>query len=425
MAIEILTPKLGMTMKDAKLASWNCNEGDRIEVGQAIMVLETAKVTYEIEALDEGLLHIVAQPGDVLEVGAVAGLLAADEAELAVLQSGDGTAVEAATVPAGTESSEPPVNTEAGAIQRPKTVRISPKARRLADEKGFDYSKVKPTGIGGRIIHADIVSALAAPAVAPVASSAASPPERIPDEGDFVNGIRVRKTIPLAGMRKVIAERMMESLQCSAQLSSMSEVHMSEVIRFREKLLGKADETGVRVTYTDILVYVIARVLKKVRVVNASLIDDQIRIWDDINIGVAVAFDRGEYDSGLLVPVVRNADRKSISEIGKEIRELGEKVRSGDISADDLSGGTFTISNTGMFRKHWAISTPIINQPESGILQTGPMVKRVEEIDGNFVSVPIMPFSLTFDHRLLDGVQMARFSETFIELMQDVEMLMY
>ncbi|MFH2130551.1 MAG: dihydrolipoamide acetyltransferase family protein [bacterium] len=425
MAIEILIPKLGMTMKDAKLASWKCNEGDRIEVGQEIMVLETAKVTYDIEALDAGLLHIVAQPGDILEVGEVAGLLAVDSAELASLQSGSSGASEADAVPADTATDIGAEPSPAGAIQRPKSVRITPKARRLADQNSFDYRKVKGSAPGGRIMYRDIVAALAAPKEAAKTVPAAPSPGKTSDSGEFVNGIRVRKTIPLAGMRKVIAERMMQSLQCSAQLSSMSEVHMSEVIRFRKKLLEKAGETGVRVTYTDILVYVVARVLKKVPVVNASLIDGQIRIWDDINIGIAVAFDRGEYDSGLLVPVIRHADRKSISEIGKEIRELGEKVRTGEISADDLSGGTFTISNTGMFRKHWAVSTPIINQPESGILQTGPMVKRVEEIEGQFVSVPIMPFSMTFDHRLLDGVQMARFSETFIDLMQDVEMLMY
>ncbi|MBU2647927.1 2-oxo acid dehydrogenase subunit E2 [bacterium] len=425
MAIEILIPKLGMTMKDAKLASWKCHEGDRIEVGQEIMVLETAKVTYDIEALDAGLLHIVAQPGDILEVGEVAGLLALDSAELASLQSGSSGASEADAVPADTATDIAAEPSPAGAIQRPKSVRITPKARRLADQNRFDYRKVKGSAPGGRIIYRDIVAALAAPKEAAKTAPAAPSPGKTSDSGEFVNGIRVRKTIPLEGMRKVIAERMMQSLQCSAQLSSMSEVHMSEVIRFRKKLLEKAGETGVRVTYTDILVYVVARVLKKVPVVNASLIDGQIRIWDDINIGIAVAFDRGEYDSGLLVPVIRHADRKSISEIGKEIRELGEKVRTGEISADDLSGGTFTISNTGMFRKHWAVSTPIINQPESGILQTGPMVKRVEEIEGQFVSVPIMPFSMTFDHRLLDGVQMARFSETFIDLMQDVEMLMY
>jgi len=423
MAIKILIPKLGMTMKDAKLASWKCNEGDQIEVGQEIMVLETAKVTHDVEALDAGLLHIIAQPDDVLEVGEVAGLLAADAAELATLQSGGGATVEDAGIPADTKSSITPAAASAEAIQRPKSVRITPKARRLADESGFDYTRVVGTGPGGRIKYDDIVAALSTPDAA--IPAAPKPKETIPDDSDFVNGIRVKKTIPVEGIRKVIAERMTQSLQISAQLSSMSEVHMSEMIRYREKLLTKAEETGVRVTFTDILVYIIARVLKKVPIVNSSLIDGQIRIWDDINVGVAMAYELDEYNSGLLVPVIRNADRKSISEIGEEIRELGKKVKSGDITADDLSGGTFTISNTGMYRKHWAVSTPILNQPEAGILQTGPIVKRVEEIDGKFVSVPIMPFSMTFDHRILDGVQMAKFGETFIGLMQDMEMLMY
>ncbi len=421
MAIEITIPKMGMTMKDGKLVSWKCQEGDWIEAGQEIYVMETAKVTYDIEALDSGFIHIVGQPGDVLEVGEVAGLLAADEAELSALQSGDGAAVpasSAAPAAAGNEAVEAPASS--GAIERPKKVRITPKARRLADQNGFDYSQVQGSGLDGRIKHQDIVAALDAPAAAPATVSAPAD-----DTGDMINGIRVKASIPLEGMRQAIADHMIHSLQSSAQLTAMSEANMTEVIRYREKLLTQSEASGVRATYTDILVYVLARVLKKVPIVNSSLIDGQIRVWEDINIGVATAFDRGEFDSGLLVPVIKHADRKSISEISKEIKELGEKVKTGTITPDEMSGGTFTLSNTGMFGPMWAVSTPIINQPESAIIQTGAIIKRVEEIDGEFQSVPIMPFSITFDHRVLDGVPIGKFTRFFIDMLKDMEMLMF
>ena len=407
MAKTIAIPKLGMTMKEAKIVAWKFNEGDSVETGKVVLQIETAKVTYDVEAQASGFLHIVAGPGMSLPVGATAGLLAETREELAHLQKEMPAAAAASAV--SVAAAKPPAAVSPG--DRTGRIRISPLAKKLAEEHGLDYTVVTATGPDGRIVKEDVERALASRETGGAAPAAPA--------GEVIEGKRVKTVLPLRGMRKAIADHMVLSLRVAAQLTTLTELDMTEVIRWRKQLVDRQASIGFRVSYTDLLVYVLARALKAVPVMNASLIDDQVVIWEDINIGVAVALQLSEYESGLIVPVVRNADRKSLAEINRAVASVVERARAGTILPDDVTGSTFTLTNTGVFGNAWAWGTPIINQPESAILQTGAIVERPAVVDGQLVVRPMMPASLTFDHRVLDGAPVAVFLERLRDLIQN------
>ena len=411
MAKNITIPKLGMTMTEAKIVEWKFGESEMVNKGQVVLVLETAKVTYDLEALDSGYLHIIHQPEAVLGVGDTAGQLAESQEELRTLQKETpGVAVAGAEV-----TKKAPVESKEESVARPGRVKISPVAKKLAEDNGIDYTRIEGTGPDGRIVKEDIEKALEARKRAPVQA----PTEGAGVTGEVVDGKRVKKSLPLKGMRAVIAEHMHRSLQVSAQLTSGTEVEMTEMIRLRESLKSKAEELGIRLTYTDIFVYLLAKVLKEQPIMNSSLIGKEIKLWEDINIGVAVALEVSEYESGLVVVVVRNAERKNLYEINRSIKELVERARNGRLMPDDISGGTFTLTNTGGFNTGWSWGTPIINQPEMGIFQTGPIVDRPVAVGGQVVVRPMMPVALTFDHRVLDGVPADKFLARMVELIRN------
>lgn len=415
MAIDIAIPKLGMTMKEAKVVAWAFPEGDRVEAGQVVLQVETAKVTHDVEAQASGFLHILAAPGETYPVGAAVGQLAETEEELARLQvetpaphvtaaapvaEEAGTAASVATAPAAGATPSDPAGPPSG-----KT-RISPLAKRLAQEHNLDLTTVTGSGPNGRIVKEDVEKALAARAAGVAAPAAV---EAEPWTGEVIDGKRVKTVLPLQGMRKAIADHMVHSLQVAAQLTTMTEFDMTELIKLRKLLLARESTLGFRVSYTDLIVFIVARTLKAVPIVNASLIDGRVVLWEDVHVGVAVALQLSEYESGLIVPVVKNADRKSLPEINRSVSEVVAKAREGKVLPDDVTGSTFTLTNTGTFGNMWAHGTPIINQPESAILQTGSIVERPAVVDGQVVPRPMMPASLTFDHRVLDGAPVSVF----------------
>lgn len=414
MAIDISIPKLGMTMTKAKLAEWKAAEGDPIPKGQVVLVIETEKVTYEVEAQGEGLLHIVVKAGEEAEVGQAVGHLAESAEELAGLQAAaPGEASHVVVEPESAATPEAPSHDSAA--QRPKgKIRITPRAKRLAKQNSVDYTSLQGSGPGGRIVEKDIARAIEA-----IKSGALQAPVREMPEGPVVDGKRVKSTIPLQGMRKAISEHMVRSLQISAQLTAGIEVDMTEMIRFRNSQKKSPRFQDARLSFTDIFAYIIAKVLKEQPIMNASLIDDQIHLWEDVNVGVAVAIPMAENVSGLAVPVVRNADRMSLYDLSQKIQEIVLKAREGNLQLDDMTGGTFTLTNTGTFSNRWAWSTPILNQPEVGILQTAATVDRFVPVDGQPVIKPLMPLILTFDHRVIDGFDASRFISRVAELMED------
>ena len=402
MARDIAIPKLGMTMKEAKVVAWMFNEGDRVEKGQVVMQVETAKVTHDVEAQESGFLHILVPPGETHPVGAAVGQLAETEAELAELQAQTPAPDVTAAAPVE-QAAEPSAPASAPAAGPSGKVRISPLAKRLAEEHNLDYTTVAGSGPNGRIVKEDIEKALAAgPAVAAAPTAEAW-------TGEVIDGKRVKTVLPLQGMRKAISDHMVHSLQVAAQLTTMSEFDMTELIKLRKLLVAREATLGFRVSYTDLLVYIIARTLKVVPVMNASLIDGKVVLWEDVHVGVAVALQVSEFESGLIVPVVKNADQKSLGEINRAVASVVAKAREGNILPDDVTGSTFTLTNTGTFGNLWSHGTPIINQPESAILQTGAIVERPAMVEGQVMGRMLMPVSLTFDHRVLDGAPVSAF----------------
>jgi pyruvate dehydrogenase E2 component (dihydrolipoamide acetyltransferase) len=396
MAARIAIPKLGQVTTEATLVEWKAKEGDWVEKGSVVLEIETEKIKSDIEAEASGFLHILVEEGATALVGRVVGLIAKTKEELAALQKEPPK--ELFTTPREAEAK--PV-AGAGPLARAEEgehIRISPVARKMAEEHMVDITRVAGTGPGGRIVREDIEKAIAT-------GGGAAP--------DVYQGRRVKETIPLKGMRRAIAERMHRSLAESAQLTAIGEIDMTEIVKLRKNLLERADEIGARVTYTDILVLVAAKVLKEKPVVNSSLLGNELKLWEDINIGVAVAL-----EEGLIVPVVKNADQKSIAEISNTIRTLAEKARQGKLTPDEVTGGTFTITNLGAAGAGWRFETAIINQPEAAILGTGGITDRAVVRDGQVVIRPIMAYSFTYDHRIIDGALAIQFMARLIELLE-------
>ena len=404
MAAYIAIPKLGMSMTEATLVEWKAKEGDWVEQGSIVLEIETEKVKWDIEAAASGFLHILVEEGSKAQVGRVAGLIAETKEELEALQQEPPreiftTVHEIEEIPADAAA-----QVETGAsvpkAKEGERIRISPVARKMVEEHMIDIRQIVGTGPGGRIVREDIEKAIEGKGKVGVTL-------------EVYQGKRVKATIPLKGMRKAIAEHMHRSLSVSAQLTVMGDLDMTEAVKFRESLLGREEAIGTRISHNDILVFAIARALKDNPGINCSLIDGEIKVWEDINVGVAVAM--GE--EGLIVPVVKNADQKSLVEISKIIKELTQKAREGKLMPDDVTGGTFTLTTLGRAGVSY-FQTSIINQPESAILAAGAITDKPVVRDGQIKVAPVMPYSLTFDHRVINGFGAEKFIARLSELLQ-------
>lgn len=413
MATEIKIPRVGMAVADATIIEWQFKEGDRVEERQLVVVIETEKVRTDVESPVSGFLHIMMNEGETAPAGQVIGMLAESKEALAKLQketpAGKPAEAAQAAEPAAAETPKAeaaPAKEVVPAAGEEGRVRISPVARKLAEEHAVDITRVAGTGPGGRIVREDIEKAIAVKEAAP------APPAAVGER-------RVKQTIPLTGMRGTIAERMHHSLSVSAQLTTMGEIDMGEIARLRNNLVAQESTLGTRITYTDILVFAIARILRDHLKVNASIVDKEIKVWEDINMGVATAL-----EDGLIVPVVKHADRKSLVEISKEIKTLVEKAKENKLSSDEINGGTFTLTNLGTLGSGWTFETAIINQPESAILRVGAITDRAVVRDGQIVARPIMTYSLTYDHRVIDGAVAARFLTSLLSALENPTLLL-
>jgi len=423
MASEIKIPRVGMAVTDATIIEWQFKEGDQVKEHQVVVVIETEKVRSEVESPASGFLHIMLNDGESAAVGQVIGMLAETKEELAKVQketpAGKPAEATKAAEPVAAEAPKAeaaaPPKEAAPAGGEGERVRISPVARKLAEEHAIDIAQVTGTGPGGRIVREDVEKAIAdkgaAPAPAPTAPAAA--PAEVAGER------KAKQTIPLTGMRGTIAERMHQSLSISAQLTTMGEIDMSEIVRLRNNLVAQESTLGARITYTDILVFAIARLLQNNPKINASIAGKEIKVWEDINVGVATAL-----EDGLIVPVVKHANQKSLVAISKEIKVLVEKARENKLSSDDISGGTFTLTNLGALGSGWTFETAIINQPESAILRVGAITDRAVVRDGQIVARPIMTYSLTYDHRVIDGAMAAKFISSLISALENPTLLL-
>jgi pyruvate dehydrogenase E2 component (dihydrolipoamide acetyltransferase) len=404
MAIGMMIPQLGMTMEKATITTWMKQEGDSVNKGEILCLIETDKVSLEMEAPEAGLLaKVLAAEGSEVPVGEVVAVIAPKgenfNLEEVIREAKRGFA---GSEPAAQETPAAGVSTGGVVMTSPpregkRDLKVSPLARRLAEEKGVDLEGITGTGPGGSITKEDVLKASEAKGKVSLRST------------PFL----VSKKVPLKGVKKVVAERMALSWHTAPRVTQVMEVDMTEVVRFREENRKDWESKGVRVSINDILVKAVSQALTEFPEVNSSLKGEEIEIYGNVNMGIAVATERG-----LIVPVLRNADQKSLLEIAQESSVLVRKTQEGKIGPDDLSFGTFTITNLGTFGID--LFTPIINQPESAILGVGKLDRKVKVVDGDKIAIrSVMNLCLVFDHRVIDGAPAARFLGRVKELLEN------
>ncbi len=416
MAITFGMPSLGHTMEKGKVIEWLKHEGDPIAKGEPLVVIETDKVITEVESPADGVvLRIVVPSEEERPIGALLAVLGAQGeqvSEVELQQMLGPATVQAPAAPAPVGASAPMAAPRADAAARDggERLKISPIARKLADELGLDASTIQGTGPGGRITKDDVLRvAEAAKASAPAApAAAAAPTATVPARGR----LGVSSTIPLRGMRGRVAERMFQSWNMIPRVTEVIQVDMSATVAFREAMLGQWEQQyGLRISLNDMITKAVAMALRRQPRLNATLVDQAVRLHDSVNVGIAV-----NLDEGLIVPVIFNADQKDLGQIAREGRDLAEKARAGRLQLDEISDGTFTITNLGTTGIE--LFTPIINPPQVAILGVG-MVQRRPVVVGDALAIrPAVYLSLVFDHRAVDGVPAANFLQELKRLLE-------
>jgi len=391
MPTDVIMPSLGFDMTEGLLARWLKNEGDRVEKGQAIAEIETEKATVEIEAAAAGILaRIIVHAGETVPVGTVIGVIAAAGEEVAAVST------PTPAPPTPSPSAPVPEAGEGAAASGPR-VKASPVARKMAEEAGLDLSRIKGTGPGGRVSERDVQAAIGAGAApAPPGVPAAPAPGA---------------TVPMNRMRRTIARRMTESKSTAPHFYITVEINMDEAMKVREQLNALAPEEE-RISVSDLVVAAAARTLARFPAMNASYRGDNLEMHPQVNIGIVVAL-----EDGLIPPVLRDADKKPLKRIAAESRALAERARTNKLRSDDLGGGTFTVSNLGMFDVDEFIA--IINPPEAAILAVGAVTRRPVAAAGEVRIAPLMKTTLSVDHRVADGAQAGRFMQEFKKLLEN------
>ena len=402
MSSQVTLPRLGQGMETGTIVRWLKSEGENVEKGDPLYELDTEKVTQEVEAEASGvLLKILAGEGEEIEVGKAIAVIGQEGEEIpaAVAEAPNEepqAEAEPAPAPEPETAPEPEQRVESTNGGR---VKASPLARRIARERGVELSSLRGTGPEGRIVAEDVERAAASGAVSAPARAAAPVPT-----GEV-------EVVKLNQMRKTIARRMTEAWEAPAFQIAMS-ADMSASIRLREALLARVKEGGVRPTYSDILTKVVALALLRHRDMNAHFAGDSVELFPTANIGIAVAIPHG-----LVVPVIPNCEARSIPEIAAARADLVERTRGGKLRSEDLEGGTFTISNLGMYGVERF--TAVLNPPQAGILAVGAIEERAVVVDGDFEIQPRIDLTLTVDHRSVDGATASEFLATVKSLLEE------
>ena len=377
MATTVIMPKLGLTMKEGTIEKWLKQEGDRVEKGEPLVEIITEKLNFQYESPASGILRKILHPaGKVVAVTTPIAIIAEEGEALPEFEASKPDVPKEAPMPAAAVQSERKEHRE--------RIFASPVARKTAQEKGIDLSLLKGSGPEGRITQADVLKAAEKVQTEGVKPSV---PAQKPED----------KIIPLKGIRKIIAQRMTDSFQNTPHFYLSVEVDMSAIQDVKERVKDEVEKRAkVKLTLTDILVKVVAAALKEHPIINSRFEGDQIRLLEEINVGVAIAL-----ADGLIVPVVHRADQKSLTEIASAIRTITKKARRGKLSLEDVGGGTFTLSNMGMLGIDKI--NPIINPPECSILGVGRTIEKPVVRGGEIKIKPMAWFTLSSDHRIVDG----------------------
>ncbi len=456
MAVELRMLQMDQTMTKGKIGKWLVKEGDTVTRGQPILEIETDKVVHEQESPTDGVIaQLFAEEGANVPVNALLAIIGAPGEEVARVEAGP--TVEQPTSVQPERPKAPLSTTKERQSPSASKLKASPAARQFAEKLAINLTEVKASGPGGRILESDVQRYIDLRGKAPTAETArlkASPlARRLAKEhgldlssiiGSGPDGRIVRddvlqaasashvptapvvettasqqatKVIAMSGIREIIAERMTLSVQTNANVTLHTEVDATGFVKLRRMLNDKLQAREVSLTYTDLLVKVVANALREHPRLNATLTDDGIHLLSEINIGIAVAL-----EDGLVVPVVRNADKGGLAEISAQVRGFAERARSNQLTPGELQGGTFTITNLGNFGID--AFTPIINPPESAILGVGRILKKPVVHDDEIAIRRMLTLSLTFDHRVIDGAPAAQFLQTVAGYIQDPYLLL-
>ncbi len=398
MAAEVKLPRLGQGMESGTIVRWLKSEGDAVAKGEPLYELDTDKVTQEVEAESDGVLLKIVVPDGEVDVGTTVGIIGAQDEDVAALLvgagNGDGKPPVAAPPEPETETETeteterapdvaPEPTPEAAPRAVGERVKASPLARRIARERGIDLTQIVGTGPEGRVIAEDVEKAV----VQPAAAAAPARPEL--------------EVVELTSTRKTIARRLTEAWEAPVfQLTVTADA--TELVATRERMVELLREGETKPTVSDVLTRLVASALVRHRPVNANFVDGRLHRFSAANVGLAVAA-----PSGLVVPVIRDADRKSVLEIAADRADIVSRARGGKLQLADLEGGTFTISNLGMYGIEQFVA--VLNPPQVAILAVGSIEDRPVAIDGDLVIVPTMTMTLTCDHRAIDGSEGAEF----------------
>ncbi|ADE40078.1 2-oxoglutarate dehydrogenase complex dihydrolipoyllysine-residue succinyltransferase [Candidatus Puniceispirillum marinum] len=414
MATDIIVPTLGESVSDATIARWIKKAGDTVAADEPVVELETDKVTLEVPSPVAGKLsELVVAEGDTVEVGAVLARVeagkgaraAADKAEPAKAEQAKAPEAKAEAIPADK------VPTASKADAHP----LSPAVRRLVEENNLNPASIVGTGVDGRLTKADVLAAMKAP-TAPTAPAqvASQTPRQTPREIDAAREERV----PMSKLRRVIAGRLKEAQNNAAMLTTFNEVDMTELMALRASYRTEFENTHqVRLGFMGMFVQASVMALREFPAVNAEIDGNDIIYKNYYNIGVAVGTPQG-----LVVPVIKGAEAMNLAEVERTIGDFGMRARDGKIAPDDMAGGTFTISNGGVYGS--LMSTPILNPPQSGILGMHKIEKRAVVVDDAIVIRPMMYLALSYDHRIIDGREAVSFLARVKDLVEDPRRLL-
>jgi len=401
MTIEIKVPPLPESVSDATLVAWHKNVGEGVARDENLVDLETDKVVLEVPAPAAGTIaKIVVEDGATVVAGDVLAIL--EEGEVAVAAPSTAEKAEKKAAPAPKESKGP--------------VKTSPAVRRLLDEHDLDATVVMGSGKDGRITKADVMAFLKSDSSGDVTPSDTAPAAGVEVLSEGL--IREEKRVPMTRLRARIAERLVEAQQTAAMLTTFNEVDLTEVMALRKRYRDEFEKAhGVRLGFMSFFAKAAVEALKKFPVVNASVEDNDIIYHNYYDIGVAVSSDRG-----LMVPVIRDVDQMSFADFEGALTDMAKKAQDGSIGMDDLTGGTFTITNGGIFGS--MMSTPILNQPQSAILGMHSIQQRPMVVDGEIAARPMMYLAVTYDHRIIDGKEAVQFLVSIKEQLEDPSRLL-
>lgn len=401
MAIEIKAPTFPESVADGTVATWHKKPGEAVKRDELIVDIETDKVVIEVLAEADGVLaEIIKNEGDTVLSNELLGKL------------NEGGAAAPAAPAAAAPAAAPAAQAAAPAAAGGDDAILSPAARKLAEEAGIDPNSIAGTGKGGRVTKEDVVAAVEAKKNAPAAP--AKPAAPAAEAPIFAAGDRVEKRVPMTRLRAKVAERLVEAQSAMAMLTTFNEVNMKPIMDLRSKYkdLFEKKHNGVRLGFMSFFVKAATEALKRFPGVNASIDGNDIVYHGYQDIGVAVSSDRG-----LVVPVLRNAEFMSLAEIEGGIANFGKKAKEGKLTIEDMTGGTFTISNGGVFGS--LLSTPIVNPPQTAILGMHKIQERPMAVNGQAVILPMMYLALSYDHRLIDGKEAVSFLVAIKDLLED------